>query len=49
MRILVYISLALWISVGVVIFVWNMILEAQLVNNIVPTSRTSTGRPDLSF
>ena len=36
MRVLVYIGLALWISVGVVIFVWNLILSAQMVNNLVP-------------
>lgn len=36
MRILVYIGVALWIGAGVVIFVWNMILDAQMMNNIVP-------------
>lgn len=36
MRIVVYNGVALWISVGVLILVWNMILDAQMVNNIVP-------------
>jgi hypothetical protein len=36
MRVLVYVGVALWISVGVVILVWNMILQAQMMNNRVP-------------
>jgi hypothetical protein len=36
MRILVYVGLGLWISVGLVIFVWILILSAQMVNNLVP-------------
>jgi hypothetical protein len=36
MRVLVYIGAALWIGVGVVIFVWNLILSAQMMNNRVP-------------
>jgi hypothetical protein len=44
MRVLVYICVALWISVGIVIFVSNMILDAQMVNNLAPKpSRTFTG------
>jgi hypothetical protein len=36
MRVLVYIGVALWISVGVVIFVWSLTLSAQMMNNRVP-------------
>ena len=37
MRVLVYVGVALWVSVGVVIWVWNMVLQAQMMNNRVPT------------
>ncbi|WP_407169658.1 hypothetical protein [Bradyrhizobium sp. ORS 111] len=36
MRVFVYIGVALWIGMGVIIWVWNMILPAQMVNNLVP-------------
>ena len=36
MRILVYVGVALWIGVGIVIAVWNFILSAQMMNHRVP-------------
>jgi hypothetical protein len=37
MRVLIYVGVALWVSIGVVISVWNMVLQAQMMNNRVPT------------
>jgi len=36
MRVFVYIGAALWISVGIVIFFWNLIVTTQMWNNLVP-------------
>jgi hypothetical protein len=49
MRVLVYIGVALWICVGTVIFVWNMILSAQMMNNRVPKQWPILGRRQFSF
>jgi hypothetical protein len=49
MRILVYMGVALWVGVGVVIFLWNFILSAQMANNRVPKQWPILGRREFSF
>jgi hypothetical protein len=49
MRVFVYIGAALWIAVGLGIFIWNFILSAQMMNNRVPKQRSILGRRQFSF
>ena len=49
MRVLGYIGVALWISLGVVIFLWSFILSAQMMNNRVPKHWPILGRRQFSF
>jgi hypothetical protein len=49
MRVLGYIAVALWVSVGVVIIVWNLILSAQMTNNRVPKQWPILGRRQFAF
>lgn len=48
MRVLVYLGVALWVGVGVVIFLWNLILSAQMANNRVPKQWPILGRREFS-
>lgn len=49
MRVLVYIGVALWIGVGIGIFMWNFILLAQMMNRRVPKQGPILGRRQFSF
>ncbi|MET4256112.1 hypothetical protein ABIC09_001040 [Bradyrhizobium sp. S3.12.5] len=49
MRVLVYIGVALWIGVGIGIFLWNFILSAQMLNHRVPKERPILGPRQFSF
>lgn len=49
MRVLVYIGVGLWICVGIVIFLWNLILSAQMMNRRVPKEWPILGRRQFSF
>jgi hypothetical protein len=49
MRILVYVGVALWIGVGIVIAVWNFILSAQMMNHRVPKQWRISGPRQFSF
>jgi hypothetical protein len=49
MRVLVYIGVALWICVGIGIFMWNFILSAQMMNHRLPNQWPILGRRKFSF
>jgi hypothetical protein len=49
MRGLVYVGVALWISLGIVIFVWNLILSAQMMNHRVPKQWPILGPRQFAF
>ena len=49
MRVLVYVGVALWIGVGIVIAVWNFILSAQMMNHRVPRQWPLFGPRQFSF
>ena len=49
MRVLVYIGLAVWIGVGIGIFMWNFILSAQMMNHRMPKQWPILGRRRFSF
>jgi hypothetical protein len=40
---------ALWIGAGIVIFVWNLILSAQMMNHRVPKQRPIFGPRKFAF
>ncbi len=44
MRVLVYIGVALWIGIGIGIFMWNFILLTQMMNHRVPKQWPILGR-----
>jgi hypothetical protein len=48
-RVLADIGLGLWICLGVVICMWNLILSAQMLNNRVPKQWPILGRRQFSF
>ena len=49
MRVLVYIGVALWIGVGVVIAIWNFILSAQMMNHRLPKQWPILGPKRFAF
>ena len=49
MRVLVYLSVALWIGVGIVIAVRNLILSAQMMNHRVTKQWPILGSRQFSF
>ncbi len=49
MHAFVYIGVALWIAIGIGIFIWDFILSAQMMNNRVPKQRPILGRRQFSF
>jgi hypothetical protein len=49
MRVLAYIGLGLWVCFGLVIFMWNLILSAQMLNNRVPKDWPILGRRQFAF
>jgi len=49
MRVLVYIGVALWIGIGIGIFMWNFILLTQMMNHRVPKQWPILGRRQFSF
>jgi hypothetical protein len=49
MRVLVDIGVALWIGVGIGLFMWNFILSAQMMNHRVPKQWPILGRRRFSF
>jgi hypothetical protein len=49
MHVLVYVGVALWVGVGIVIAVWNFILSAQMMNHRVPKQWPILGTRKFSF
>jgi hypothetical protein len=46
---LVYVGVALWLSFGLVIFLWNFILMVQMFNHRVPKQRRILGARQFAF